>query len=219
MQNPTPADAGRRFEEALLSLDRVSARAVLEEAVGGAPVLQAVETLVVPALERIGHGWERGDLALSQIYMSGRICEELVDALLPPGASTRRDLPKMAIAVLEDFHLLGKRIVYSALRASGYDLLDYGPGVEAVGLAGRCARDGVEILLISTLMLPSALRVKDVRAELDRLGSRPKIVVGGAPFLFDAALWVEVGADAMGASASDAIAIVRRLTTGNPEPV
>jgi methanogenic corrinoid protein MtbC1 len=35
--------------------------------------------------------------------------------------------------------------------------------------------------------------------------------VGGAPFLFDDQLWQEVGADAMGKSASDAVAIVERL--------
>lgn len=219
MPTPTSPDAGRRFEEALLSLDRIGARTLLENAASGVSALHAVESLVIPALERIGTGWERGELALSQIYMSGRICEELVDVLLPPGASERRDLPRMAIAVLEDFHLLGKRIVYSALRASGFELLDYGPGVEATDLAQRSARDGVEILLISTLMLPSALRVKAVRAELERLGARPKIVVGGAPFLFDSSLWIEVGADAEGRNASDALAIVRRLTAAPPEAV
>jgi methanogenic corrinoid protein MtbC1 len=35
--------------------------------------------------------------------------------------------------------------------------------------------------------------------------------VGGAPFLFDDQLWQEVGADAMGSSAVEAVAIVERL--------
>ncbi len=60
-------------------------------------------------------------------------------------------------------------------------------------------------------MLPSALHIKKVRAALDRAGCRPFILVGGAPFLFDAELWREVGADAMGANASEAVAIVERL--------
>lgn len=41
---------------------------------------------MVPALDRIGTGWENGTIALSQVYMSGRICEEVVDDLLPTGA-------------------------------------------------------------------------------------------------------------------------------------
>ena len=51
---------------------------------------------------------------------------ELVDTILPPADPSRTDLPPMAIAVLEDYHLLGLRVVYSALRASGYALQNYG---------------------------------------------------------------------------------------------
>jgi methanogenic corrinoid protein MtbC1 len=58
-------------------------------------------------------------------------------------------------------------------------------------------------------MLPSALEVKAVRATLARRGHRVRIAVGGAPFLLDPELWREVGADAFGRSASDAVAIVR----------
>ena len=61
-------------------------------------------------------------------------------------------------------------------------------------------------------LLPAALKVKAVRAALDARGSRVRIAVGGAPFLFDPELWREVGADAMGRSAADAVAIVRRWT-------
>ena len=45
---------------------------------------------------------------------------------------------------------------------------------------------------------------------LKKRGWNGKIAVGGAPFLFDPDLWREVGADAMGKNASDAISIVRK---------
>jgi len=61
--------------------------------------LQFVEQVVVPALEQIGDGWESGDVALSQIYMSGRICEKLVDTILPPKDPQRKYQPKMAITI------------------------------------------------------------------------------------------------------------------------
>lgn len=203
------AEMSARFERALLVLDRLAAREILQAQDHGAPATQRVEQIVVPALERIGIAWEQGHVALSQVYMSGRICEGLVDEILPPGAPIRKAQPKMAIAILEDHHLLGKRIVYSMLRASGFELLDYGAGISAEELATRVLKDGVKILLISTLMLPSALHVKRVRERLN--GAGVKIVVGGAPFLFDAQLWKEVGADAMGHSAADAILIVSKL--------
>jgi methanogenic corrinoid protein MtbC1 len=42
-------------------------------------------------------------------------------------------------------------------------------------------------------------------------------VVGGAPFLLDDELWKEVGADAMGRSASEAIEIVEAMTNESNE--
>ncbi len=202
-----------RFEQALLSVDRLGARNILTASRDGQTPIEIVESLVLPALERIGAGWERGDIALSQVYMSGRICEELVNSVLPPGGSIRENQPKMAIAVLDDYHLLGKRIVYSALRASGFELLDYGQ-TRVDDIARRVQEDGVQILLISTLMLPSALHVQDLRSRLNALGLDVKIVVGGAPFRFDDQLWQEVGADAMGQNASDAMSIIARFTGG-----
>ncbi len=198
------------FEKALLSLDRVTAQNLLLQTANGYSSIERVENLIAPALERIGEGWERGQVALSQVYMSGRICEDLVDAMLPPGAPERKGQPRMALAVLEDYHLLGKRVVYAVLRAAGFELLDYGR-VNAEQLVQQVHTDGVEVLLISALMLPSALRVKDVRAGIERLGRDVKIVVGGAPFRFDAQLWREVGADAMGRTASDALQIIHNL--------
>jgi methanogenic corrinoid protein MtbC1 len=60
-------------------------------------------------------------------------------------------------------------------------------------------------------MLRSALRVKKVKQLLEQAGSPAKIIVGGAPFRFDPLLWEEVGADAMGANASEAIKAVSCL--------
>jgi len=208
MREPLPTAS--EFEQALLSLDRLAARNMLLESGGSETPLQLVERLVVPALERIGAGWEQGQVALSQVYMSGRICEELVDALLPHDGLGRKNRPKMAIAVLQDYHLLGKRIVYSVLRASGFELLDYGR-VDTDDLVRRVRNDGVEVLLISVLMLSSALRVKDVQTRLKSLGSEVKIVVGGAPFRLDDQLWKEVGADAMGREASEALDIIAKM--------
>lgn len=196
---------------ALLSVDRLTARKLLTGSSERWGAVSTVEELVTPALELIGAGWENGNVALSQVYMSSLICEELLPAILPPEAPPVRNQAKIAIAVLEDHHQLGKRMVYSVLRASGFDLLDYGHGVKADSLVDRAITDGVKILLISTLMLPSALMVRDVRLRLNELGGNVRIVVGGAPFLFDDRLWQEVGADAMGRSATDAIRIVTTL--------
>jgi methanogenic corrinoid protein MtbC1 len=204
-------DSVEEFERALLTIDRARASDILELLNEGMSPIEVVEQTIVPALEWIGDAWESGDVALSQVYMSGRICEELVDTFLPPADEKRKRQPVTAIAALEDHHALGKRIVYSSLRASGYELTDYGHGITADKLVERSVADGIEVLLVSTLMLRSALKVEALAAGLKKAGSGARIIVGGAPFLFDERLWREVGASAMGRDASDAMRLMTEL--------
>lgn len=206
----TAAERSSIFVSRLLALDRIGAeRLLLEEAAAGSRPLRAVEGLVVPALEEIGRRWERGEAALAQIYMSSRICEELVDQLLPPSSPERISRPKIGIALLDDYHALGKLIVCAALRASGYAVHDYGR-LTAPELAETICRDRIGIMLISTLMLRSALQVKKTRGLLDAAGFPVKLIVGGAPFRFDPELWREVGADGTGSNAAEAVRAVAR---------
>jgi len=204
------------FRDALLSLDRVRAETLFQECLAGMGKLGAVESLIVPALQEIGDDWEAGRLALSQVYMSGRICEELVTAVLSTpaeagGSGGTPAGPAGAIAVLNDYHLLGKRIVLSVLRAADAQILDYGR-MDVATLVDRVRNDRPQMLFISTLMLPAALSVRELRDALSAAGLAVRIAVGGAPFQFDPNLWRDVGADAVGYNAGDAIRILRQWT-------
>ena len=199
------------LESALLAIDKVRTRRCFEES-GLAP-LAFGEWVVAVALERIGASWELGQVALSQVYMGGRICEDLLEQILPPDPARPARHPPMAIAVLDDFHPLGKRIVTSVLRANGFRIADYGQ-ISVEDLVARVRAGGIRILLISTLMLPSALKVRELRTRLDESGLDVRLVVGGAPFRFDRELWREVGADATSDSASGAVGLLWRLAEG-----
>lgn len=203
------------FLNALLAGDRVRVKQIYSESSSQMDLIEFIENILLVSMEEMGVGWENGSIALSQIYMSGRICEELIDEILPPGSCERKEVPKMAIGVLNDFHMLGKRIVYSILRASGYQLQDYGR-VDVDQLVGLVKSDHIEILLLSVLMLPSALMVKDLRARFEQEGIKVKIIVGGAPFRFDSQLWQEVGADGVGYSAADAVSVIESVGGRHP---
>lgn len=208
-----------KLENALLSLDRLASRQILSEIfnhVKEEDSFRNLEGFIVPVMEKIGMGWEKGEVALSQVYMSGRILETLVAEIIPPQTYSKTNTAKIAIAVLEDYHLLGKRLVKSALLACGFNLIDYGTKT-ADELALLVIADSVEILLVSTLMLPSALRVKELRRILSDSGNGVKIVVGGAPFRFDKNLWREVGADATGNRASEAVGLIHKIMEGKDD--
>lgn len=201
-----------QFEQALRAIDSVRAKMIFSEACKERSVSDIAEYLIAPALEKIGDDWITGIVALSQVYMSGRICEELVDSMLPPMNESEDLNGSLAIAALDDYHLLGKRIIYSALRAQKISIIDYGRK-RIDELVERVKRDEIKILLISALMMPSALKIKQVRQQLD---PSVKIIVGGAPFNFDNELWQEVKADRMGKNAGEAVRIISEMTGGNP---
>jgi methanogenic corrinoid protein MtbC1 len=129
----------------------------------------------------------------------------------PPASRAARAGPRLGVAVLRDRHVLGKRLVLSSLRAAGHEPEDLGHSFEPADLA-QVARDrGLDILLVSTLMLRSALAVRLLVEALGHDGQRPLVIVGGAPFRIDPLLWHQVGADACGKSCTEAPALVARL--------
>lgn len=206
------------FQSALLSMDRIRVGNLLKESLAREGRMQAIESLVVPAMQAIGTEWEQGRLALAQVYMSGRICEQALDALIledgPPVATG----PRIGLAVFMDQHQLGKRIVASVLKASGYRVLDYGQGLDAETLARMALADRVPMLMVSVLMLHSAMHLKELRQALGTNPEAPVLVVGGAPFRLDPTLGRELGLEAVGESAADAIKFARQYL-GVPCPI
>ncbi len=204
-----------RLANALLSMDKSQAAAVMSDCSSAEDGIRLMEDTVFKALQVIGEGWDSGMSSLAQIYMAGIICEELIDEYLPVAGDQHAGESRIAIAVLQDHHLLGKRILASVLHAAGYHFLDLGHGFGPDELAELAIKNEIEILLVSTLMLPSALAVRNLTDALKRRGSAAKVIVGGAPFRFDPELWNRVGAHAFGYNATDAPAIIAKAVKGD----
>jgi methanogenic corrinoid protein MtbC1 len=101
-------------------------------------------------------------------------------------------------------------MVASILDAGGVDVADLGR-VTVDELVEQVCRGDYRVLLISVLMLPSALRVRVLVEKLAALGRDVAVIVGGAPFRLDPTLAERVGARAYGATASDAVHLVHRF--------
>ncbi|HSV42182.1 MAG TPA: cobalamin-dependent protein [Methanomassiliicoccales archaeon] len=182
------------MEALLLENDREGAERLMSIILKDTPPMECIDSIIAPALGHLGSQWEAGEVAMSQIYQSSKICDEMVKKIFSSTGKIRRASPVVAVACLEDHHMLGIKVVRLAVRAAGYEVIDYGH-ISAERLAERVRDDKVEYLLISALMLRSALRVQKVRDELTREGCRVTIIVGGAPFRFDEMLAGSVHAD------------------------
>ncbi|MBD3197764.1 MAG: cobalamin-binding protein [Candidatus Lokiarchaeota archaeon] len=172
---------------------------------------QIINNIIFPALEKIGKLWEEENLALSQVYMSGHISEELVIDLFPEPKDQFKDVPNVGLAVLEDYHALGIQIIASFLKSSGLDPILYTTGITVDELINNLIQDNIDIIFVSTLMYRSALKIKTFTNALKEKGIKTKVIVGGAPFRFDKSLYKKVGADAYGNNAFDSIKLIKKV--------
>jgi methanogenic corrinoid protein MtbC1 len=196
------------LKSALLEFNSEKAKSILLRNIDDKNEL--IPGLIEKVLANIGSEWETGELALSQVYMSGQICEKIVDDIFKNDDTIKYPNPQIAIVTFNDFHVLGKKIVSSIIRSVGIQLIDFGNGLNIETLVDKIEKGNIKILLISVLMLPSALKIKDLIDTLNKKNISVKILVGGAPFIFDDMLWEQVGADAMAKSATEAIEIINR---------
>ena len=109
-----------RVTAAMMSVNRMYLKLAFESS--DLSALRFAEDVLSPVLDQLGKRWEQGELSLAQIYMSGRLCEALLEESLPTGGLEVEGQLQLAVAVLEDFHVLGKRIVCSVLRAGATGL-------------------------------------------------------------------------------------------------
>jgi len=201
----------KELEEALLSLDRIETEFILTNLASQKDFTLVLEQNIVPIMESIGEKWERGEVALSQVFMGGKILEDIVDKMMPKTNTKRVDDPNIALILYKDHHLLGKRIVSSLLRARGYEFKDYGQQFDIGQLIDKLKEDNIEILLISVLMLNSALDIKKLILQMREEKLAIKVVVGGAPFRFDIELGDEIGADYYATQASQVLEIIEKI--------
>ncbi len=200
-----------RFIQSLLSVDKQRCAEIIGALRQQEDGVSKQEALVSESLEEIGGGWETGEISLAQVYMSGVICEELLERQLPELRPAKRKQPRTAILVLHDHHLLGKRIVLSVLRANGYQIEDLGGGVSVEQAALKAKELQLDVLLISTLMLHAAHKVRELKEIMEKDGRRVLLAVGGAPFRQDEELWRRVGADRFCRNANDALRLLEEV--------
>ena len=207
-----PEELISNLTQALINLDVDRVRKLLSPILQEKKRIQSEnEIILIESQKRIGDLWEKGEIALSQVYMAGKIYEDLIEELMPSDPATNDQQVPIYTVVLEDFHVLGKKMLISVLRIAGFSIIDYGHGIPVNNLIEWMQRDQPEILMISTLMLHSALKIKQVCEKRKELQIGTKIIVGGAPFNIDRNLWKSVGADATATTASKSIEIVKRL--------
>lgn len=199
------------FQQLLLSLDRTELEQFINEIKTIYSLQDIVNKIIFPTLQNIGNLWSDGTLALSQVYMSGKICKDITDSLFPKESGQKKDYPKIGLCNLEDHHPLGMQIISSYLKVYGVYPIEYKVGITVEEMVNKIIEDKIRILLISTLMTRSVYKIEELINKIKDEGIEISIIVGGAPFIFDPQLYKRVGADYMGVNAFESLDIIHKL--------
>ena len=192
---------GESIERGLQERAAQAAKAALQTV----PPLELVNTELIPALDRVGKGFEAGTVFLPQLLMSAEAAkaafEVVKDAMRGAPQATRG---KIILATVKgDIHDIGKNIVKVLLENYGYQVLDLGKDVAPEVIVDTAIQEEVALVGLSALMTTTVVSMEQTIRLLREKKPDAKVVVGGA-------VLTQEYADSIGADcyARDAMATV-----------
>ena len=192
---------GESIERGLREHAAQAAKAALQTV----PPLELVNTELIPALDRVGKGFEAGTVFLPQLLMSAEAAkaafEVVKDAMRGAPQATRG---KIILATVKgDIHDIGKNIVKVLLENYGYQVLDLGKDVAPEVIVDTAIQEEVALIGLSALMTTTVVSMEQTIRLLREKKPDTKVVVGGA-------VLTQEYADSIGADcyARDAMATV-----------
>lgn len=192
---------GESIERGLREHAAQAAKAALQTV----PPLELVNTELIPALDRVGKGFEAGTVFLPQLLMSAEAAkaafEVVKDAMRGAPQATRG---KIILATVKgDIHDIGKNIVKVLLENYGYQVLDLGKDVAPEVIVDTAIQEEVALIGLSALMTTTVVSMEQTIRLLREKKPDAKVVVGGA-------VLTQEYADSIGADcyARDAMATV-----------
>jgi methylmalonyl-CoA mutase cobalamin-binding domain/chain len=200
---------------ALADLDEAATLAGLSEALGeGVEAKGLLERVLIPGLEEVGRQFEAGEVFLPELMMAAEIANQAFEILRPRlrDAGEESCEGKVVIGTVRgDVHDLGKNIVVSLLRATGFEVVDLGVDVDPDRFVDAATQQQADVVGLSALVATGASAVSETITVLRNRCPSVKVILGGAAMSETSAeAW---GADAYARDAWAGVDRLRELTT------
>ena len=203
-------DMMKTIADSIVSLDDGTLKATLERAIeDGVPVETLVRDGLGKGMEDVGLRYENGEFFLSELIMAATLMDESMELIKPllkyedrPDAS----VGKIVIGTVQgDMHDIGKNIVITMLESAGFQIIDLGIDVSPQKFVEAIKEQKPDIISMSVLLSATVDKIKETIEALESVGVRDtvKVLVGGRAL--DNRLAREMGADAYGDDAWDAV--------------
>ena len=169
--------------------------------------MEIIKDELIPALNEVGDGFEKGTVFLPQLLMSAEAAKASFEVLKEQlaGSGSDEKIGRVILAtVKDDIHDIGKNIVKVLLENYRFDVLDLGRDVPAETVLENVRKHNIKAVGLSALMTTTVVRMEETIRLLRKEAPDVKIFVGGAVLTEDYAM--QIGADAY---CRDAMASVR----------
>lgn len=198
--SPSTISLGTAIEKGLKERAKEAAEQKLKEV----EPLALINEELIPALDHVGKGFEKGTIFLPQLLMSAEAAKSAFEVVkLHIGAAqTKKD--KIILATVKgDIHDIGKNIVKVLLENYSYDVVDLGKDVPPETIVETAIAQNIKLVGLSALMTTTVTNMETTIQLLKKKKPDCKVVVGGA-------VLTQEYADSIGADhyAKDAMATV-----------
>jgi 5-methyltetrahydrofolate--homocysteine methyltransferase len=150
--------------------------------------LEVIEGPLMAGMSVVGDLFGQGKMFLPQVVKSARVMKKAVAYLMPYMEEEKRRTGDMSTnqgkilmaTVKGDVHDIGKNIVGVVLACNNFEIIDIGVMVPAEKILEVARRENVDVIGLSGLITPSLDEMVHVAKEMERLGMKTPLLIGGA---------------------------------------
>lgn len=196
-QGPAAGIEGASLGESIERGLKERAHSAVTELLQTKEPLAVINEEMIPALDRVGKGFEKGTVFLPQLLMSAEAAkaafEVIKEQMMKSGQSQEKKGTVILATVKGDIHDIGKNIVKVLLENYSYDVVDLGKDVPPETVVEAAVAGNVPLVGLSALMTTTVPSMEATIKLLREKAPWAKVMVGGAVLTEEYAM--TIGAD------------------------
>jgi len=186
--------------------------AMVQQAIdSGVALDDIINFALIAAMDVVGRRFGTGEIFVPEMLVSAITMEKglaIIKPLLKEDESQSKG--KVVLCTVKgDLHDIGKNLVAMMLEGAGFEVIDLGVDTTVESLIKKIEEIQPDVLGLSALLTTTMPEMQKVIEELQAKGIRDRIrvMVGGAPV--GAQFAQDIGADAFGKDAAEAVSVAR----------
>lgn len=146
--------------------------------------LDIINNELIPALDKVGKGFEEKTMFLPQLLMSAEAAQSAFDmikkTLLERGEKSEPKTTLVLATVKGDIHDIGKNIVKVLLQNYGFNVIDLGKDVPPETVVETIKNNNIKLVGLSALMTTTVVNMEETIKLIRKETPNCKVMVGGA---------------------------------------